>query len=86
MREQVGRFAQWQRLLIGTRSTSGLAHSEAIPFVHRLGATGALTFTVSVEMAGRSEPDWQGRIVCTTLGWDNNGAPLQASFGVTVTP
>ena len=86
MQEQAGRSAQWQRVLINTRSASGMNHSEAIPFSHRLGASGALTFTISVELAGRSESDWQGRIVCTTLGWDNNGAPLQASFGANVTP
>jgi len=86
MQEQAGRSAQWQRVLINTRSASGMNHSEAIPFSHRLGAAGALTFTISVELTGRSESDWQGRIVCTTLGWDNNGAPLQASFGANVTP
>ena len=86
LQEQAGRSAQWQRVLINTRSASGMSHSEAIPFSHRLGATGALTFTISVELTGRSESDWQGRIVCTTLGWDNNGAPLQASFGANVTP
>lgn len=86
MQEQAGRSTQWQRVLISTRSASGMSHSEAIPFSHRLGATGALTFTISVELTGRSEADWQGRIVCTTLGWDNKGAPLQASFGANVTP
>lgn len=86
MQEQGGRSAQWQRVLISTRSASGMSHSEAIPFSHRLGAAGALTFTISVELTGRSEADWQGRIVCTTLGWDNKGAPLQASFGANVTP
>jgi hypothetical protein len=86
MQEQAGRSAQWQRVLISTRSASGSSHSEAIPFSHRLGAAGALTFTISVELTGRSEADWQGRIVCTTLGWDNSGAPLQASFGANVTP
>lgn len=86
MQEQAGRSAQWQRVLVSTRSTSGTSHSEAIPFSHRLGAAGALTFTISVELTGRSEADWRGRIVCTTLGWDNKGAPLQASFGANVTP
>jgi hypothetical protein len=86
IQEQAGRSAQWQRVLINTRSASGISHSEAIPFVHRLGASGALTFTISVELAGRSEPDWQGRVVCTTLGWDNRGGPLQTSFGANVTP
>lgn len=86
MQEQAGRSAHWQRVLISTRSASGASHSEAIPFSHRLGAAGALTFTISVELTGRSEADWQGRIVCTTLGWDNKGGPLQASFGANVTP
>lgn len=86
MQEQAGRSAEWQRVLISTRSASGMSHSEAIPFSHRLGAAGALTFTISVELTGRSEADWQGRIVCTTLGWDNKGAPLRASFGANVTP
>lgn len=86
MQEQAGRAAQWQRLLITTRSASGVSHSEAIPFSHRLGAAGALIFTISVEMAGRTEADWQGRVLCTTLGWDNNGAPLQARFGANLAP
>ena len=86
MQEQRGHTAQWQRVLITTRSASGTSHTQAIPFVHRLGATGALTFTISVELTGRSEADWRGRINCTTLGWDNAGAPLQASFVANVTP
>lgn len=86
MQEQRGRSAHWQRVLITTRSAAGTSHTQAIPFVHRLGATGALTFTISVELTGRSEADWRGRINCTTLGWDNAGAPLQASFVANVTP
>ncbi|MEK6320406.1 MAG: hypothetical protein AABN33_01855 [Acidobacteriota bacterium] len=86
MQEQAGRSAQWQRVLVTTRSASGVNHSQAIPFAHRLGATGALTFTISVELTGRSDADWHGRVVCTTLGWDNKGAPLQASFGANLTP
>ena len=86
MQEEAGRAANWQRVLISTRSISGASHSQAIPFSHRLGAAGALTFTISVELAGQSEADWKGRVVCTTLGWDNKGAPLQASFGANVSP
>lgn len=86
MQEQLGHAAQWQRVLITTRSASGASHTQAIPFVHRLGATGALTFTISVELTGRSEADWRGRINCTTLGWNNTGAPLQATFVANVTP
>jgi len=54
--------------------------------VHRLGASGTLTFTISVELAGGREADWQGRVVCTTLGWDNRGGALQTSFGANLTP
>jgi len=86
MLEQAGRSAQWQRVLISARSASGTNRTAAVPFVHRLGAAGALTFTISVELTGRSEADWRGRVVCTALGWDNAGAPLQASFGANVTP
>jgi hypothetical protein len=86
MQEQLGHSTQWQRVLITSRSASGASHTQAIPFVHRLGATGALTFTISVELTGRSEADWRGRINCTTLGWDNTGAPLQATFVANVTP
>ena len=86
MQEQAGRMAQWQRVLISTQSASGVRHAEAIPFPHRLGPAGALTFTISVELNGRSEADWRGRVVCTTLGWDRQGSPLQASFGANVTP
>ena len=86
MQEQLGHSTQWQRVLITTRSASGASHTQAIPFVHRLGAAGALTFTISVELTGRSEADWRGRINCTTLGWDNTGAPLQATFVANVTP
>lgn len=86
MQEQRGHSAQWQRVLITTRSASGINHSQALPFVHRLGGTGALTFTISIELTGRSEADWRGRINCTTLGWNNAGAPLQTSFVANVTP
>lgn len=86
LQELAGRSTQWQRMLITTRSASGITHTFAIPFAHRLGATGALTFTVSVEMIGRSLADWQGRINCTTLGWDKTGAPLETSFGTNVSP
>ncbi len=86
MQEQAGRSAEWQRVLISTRSASGTNHSEAIPFSHRLGAAGALTFTINVALTGRSEADWHSRICCTTIGWDNNGAALQASFVQNLTP
>ncbi|HTG18248.1 MAG TPA: hypothetical protein VK747_23600 [Blastocatellia bacterium] len=86
LQDESGRHAQWERMLISTRSASGVTHSDTVPFVHRLGAHGALTFTVSVEMRGHSEPDWRGKIVCTTLGSDDGGKTVRASFGANVTP
>ncbi|HEX8092121.1 MAG TPA: hypothetical protein VF762_24960, partial [Blastocatellia bacterium] len=80
LQEQAGRVAQYDRLAVVTHSASGINHSEVMPFSHRLGAAGDLTFTVSVELKGRSEPDWQGRIICTTSGTDNQGRPLRTSF------
>jgi hypothetical protein len=86
LQDESGRHAQWERMLISTRSASGVTRSDMVPFVHRLGAHGALTFTVSVEMRGHSEPDWRGKIVCTTLGSDDGGRTVRASFGANVTP
>jgi hypothetical protein len=86
LQDESGRHAQWERMLISTRSASGVTRSDTVPFVHRLGAHGALTFTVSVEMRGHSEPDWRGKIVCTTLGSDDGGKTVRASFGANVTP
>lgn len=86
MQEQAGRTTQWERLAVVTRSASGVSHSQAMPFYHRLGAAGTLTFTVSVEMQGRTQPDWAGRIVCTSVGTDQTGKAYRASFGANVTP
>ena len=86
LQEQAGRVTQYDRLAIVTRSSSGVSHSEVMPFFHRLGAAGDLTFTVSVEMKGRSEADWQGRIICTSIGTDNQGKSLRTSFGANVSP
>ena len=86
MQEQAGRVTQWERLAIVTRSASGISHSQAMPFYHRLGAAGTLTFTVSVEMQGRAQPDWAGRIICTSIGTDQTGRAYRASFGANVAP
>jgi hypothetical protein len=86
MQEQMGRTTQWERLAIVTRSSSGISHSQAMPFYHRLGAAGTLTFTVSVEMQGRAQPDWTGRIICTSIGTDQTGKAYRASFGANVAP
>ncbi len=86
MQEQAGRTTQWERMAIVTRSASGVSHSQAMPFYHRLGAAGTLTFTVSVEMQGRAQPDWAGRIICTSIGTDQTGKAYRASFGANVAP
>ncbi|MGA9767507.1 MAG: hypothetical protein WBV94_00590 [Blastocatellia bacterium] len=86
LQEQAGRTTQWERLAIVTRSASGVSHTQAMPFYHRLGASGTLTFTVSVEMQGRAQPDWAGRIICTSIGTDQTGKAYRASFGANVSP
>lgn len=86
LQEEAGRITQYDRLAIVTRSASGVNHSEVMPFYHRLGAAGTLTFTISVELKGRSEADWQGRIICTSMGTDVDGRPLRTSFGANVSP
>lgn len=86
VQERAGQATQLERLVISTRSMSGINRAQAIPFYHRLGATGTLTFTVSVEMPGRAPSDWQGRVLCTSIGSDTEGKIHHASFGATVTP
>ncbi|HWO01190.1 MAG TPA: hypothetical protein VNS63_18155, partial [Blastocatellia bacterium] len=86
LQDESGRHAQWERMQIWMRSASGVSRAEAIPFVHRLGAGGALTFTISVDFLGHSPADWQGRVVCTTIGSDNDGRALRASFGTNLMP
>jgi hypothetical protein len=86
MQEHAGRTTQWERLAVMTRSASGVSQSQTMPFYHRLGATGTLMFTVSVEMQGRARPDWQGRIICTSIGTDQTGRAYRASFGANVAP
>jgi hypothetical protein len=86
MQEQAGRATQLERIAVMTRSASGISRSQTMPFYHRLGAAGTLTFTVSVEMQGRAQPDWQGRIICTSIGTDQTGRAFRASFGANVNP
>jgi cytoskeletal protein RodZ len=86
MADQAGHATQWERLAIITRSASGASRQQQIPFYHRLGADGTLNFTVSVEMPGRAPADWQGRIICTSIGSDSSGKTYRASFGANVSP
>jgi hypothetical protein len=86
LEEQTGRLVKWDRMQISTRSARGVNQSQIVPFYHRQGASGSLTFTVSVEMKGGSDADWRGRVVCTTLGTDDRGRTMQARFGATVNP
>ena len=84
--EQAGRPMQWERLSIVTESANGATHSESLPFQYVLAGSGALTFTVNVEMAGASEADWRGHISCMSVGADDSGRPMRASFGADVAP
>jgi hypothetical protein len=77
---------RWERMIIATRSASGGAYTSRIPFYHRQGASGSLTFTVSVEMFGPKPADLKGRVVCTTIGSDRAGRQMTASFGANVAP
>jgi hypothetical protein len=86
MADQAGHATQWERLAIVTRAASGASRQQQLPFYHRLGADGTLSFTVSVEMPGRAPADWQGRIVCTSIGSDSSGKTYRASFGANVSP
>jgi hypothetical protein len=86
LKEQAGRAVRWNNLTVSARSASGINHLQTLPFYHQQGPSGALTFTVSVEMTGRGEPDWRGRIVCTTVGKDDSGRFTRATFGANVTP
>ena len=84
--EHTGRPIKWERLSIVTRSASGATHTDMVPFQHWLAGSGALTFTLNVDMAGPSEDDWRGRISCMSVGADETGRPLRASFGTNVAP
>ena len=86
MADQAGHATQWERMAIITRAASGVSRQQQIPFYHRLGADGTLSFTVSVEMPGRAPADWQGRIICTSVGSDSSGKTYRASFGANVSP
>ncbi len=86
LNEEAGDSVRWERMVISTRSAKGLNQTQTIPFRHRLGADGSLTFTVSVQMFGPSEADLRGRIVCTTIGADPSGRTMRASFGANVAP
>ncbi len=84
--EHAGRPMKWERLSIVTHSASGATHAEMLPFQHWLAGSGALTFTLNVDMVGASEGDWRGRISCMSVGADETGRPLRANFGTNVAP
>lgn len=86
MQQDGGRVVRWERLNLLTRSSSGISHSEVVPFYQRLGSSGSLNFTVSVEMRGRAESDFQGRITCTGTGTDVEGRSIKTDFTARVNP
>jgi hypothetical protein len=86
MQQQEGRVIRWERINLATHSQSGITHTEILPFSQRLGSSGSLSFTVSVEMRGRNESDWQGRISCTGVGTDVEGRNVKTNFTARVNP
>jgi outer membrane biosynthesis protein TonB len=86
LQQNEGRVIRWERLNLSTRSASGLSHSEVVPFYQRLGSSGSLNFTVSVEMRGRSDADLYGRITCTGVGTDVDGRNIKTDFTARVNP
>lgn len=86
MQQQEGRVIRWERLNLSTRSLSGRTNTEVVPFYQRLGSSGSLNFTVSVEMRGRTEADFQGRITCTGSGTDVEGRSVKTDFTARVNP
>jgi hypothetical protein len=86
MQQNEGRLIRWERLNLLTRSASGITHSEVVPFYQRLGSSGSLNFTVSVEMRGRSEADVHGRITCIGTGTDVEGRNVKTDFTTRISP
>ncbi len=86
MQQQEGRVIRWERLNLLTRSSSGRTNTEVVPFNQRLGSSGSLNFTVSVEMRGRDEADFQGRITCSGTGTDVEGRSVKTDFTARVNP
>ncbi|MBI3651367.1 MAG: hypothetical protein HY231_10145 [Acidobacteria bacterium] len=86
MQQHEGRVVRWERLNLLTHSQSGISHSEVVPFYQRLGSSGSMSFTVSVEMRGSSQADWQGRITCTGVGTDVEGRYVKTNFTARVNP
>jgi hypothetical protein len=84
--EHTGRPIKWDRLSVSTRAESGATYLESIPFQYRLAGSGALTFSLDVEMPGATEADWRGYITCTSVGADDVGRPLRTNFSVNVAP
>jgi hypothetical protein len=86
LQDQTGRQSYLKGLTIQTRSRSGATRTQAIPFSHRLGANGSLTFTVGVDMPGSGAADWGGHMSLLVTGTDGTGNPVQSRFGVPLAP
>jgi hypothetical protein len=86
LQDQTGRQSYLKGLTIQTRARSGATRTQAIPFSHRLGANGSLTFTVGVDMPGPGSADWGGHMSLLVTGSDASGNPVQSRFGVPLAP
>ncbi|HKY04948.1 MAG TPA: hypothetical protein VJQ56_08660, partial [Blastocatellia bacterium] len=86
LHDPAGRSFYWEKLLVTTRSASGIVRDQVIAFRHRQGANGLLTFTVAVDLNGATEADWRGSVVCTSLGTDGPGSIMKAGFTANLAP
>ncbi len=86
LHDPAGRSFYWEKLVVMTRSASGLVRNQTIAFAHRQGASGLLTFTIGVDLNGATESDWRGTVVCTSLGTDGPGKVIRAGFTANLAP
>jgi hypothetical protein len=86
LQDQSGRHAFLRGLTVSTRSSGGAVRSQSLPFNHRLGARGALTFTVGIDMPGRKPPDWQGHVSLLVTGTDSTGKAVESRFAAPLHP
>ena len=86
LEDQTGKAQFLRSLTILTRSSSGASKSQTLPFRHRIGPTGILTFTIGVDMPGRSTVDWGGHVSMVLAGSDSVGLPFETRFAAPLRP
>jgi len=86
LENQSTRQSYFRSLTIQTHSSTGISRTQSLPFSHRLGPSGNLTFTIGVDMPGRSPLDLAGHVSMRVSGSDADGRPLDARFGAPLRP